>query len=80
MIRVVDATSKADFNAIKELYYQTWQSAYATLLPAHFLAHLTKDRWHPEKQWHTMLLALTTTGKIVGVCRYGKARLPQYIG
>ncbi|WP_054733412.1 hypothetical protein [Secundilactobacillus similis] len=78
MIQIINATSKTDFDAVRELYYETWQAAYAGLLPASFLAHLTKARWHPETQWRTLLLAVTETGQIVGVCRYGKARLPKY--
>lgn len=80
MIQIINATSKTDFDAVRELYYETWQAAYAGLLPASFLAHLTKARWHPETQWRTMLLAVTETGQIVGVCRYGEARLPKYSG
>lgn len=80
MIKIINATPQTDFDAVRELYYQTWQSAYAKLLPAPFLAHLTRDRWHPETQWQTILLAVTETGQLVGVCRYGAARLPQYDG
>ncbi|WP_047998666.1 GNAT family N-acetyltransferase [Lactiplantibacillus herbarum] len=72
--QIVNARANSDFNEIRQLYYDTWQSAYRNLLPISYLQQLTPATWHPERRWQNMLLATTMSGKVIGVCSFGPAR------
>lgn len=79
-IKLIRATPTTDFDAIREVYYQSWQATYANQLPATYLAQLNRQQWHPETRWQTTWLAVTANGEIVGVCSYGAARNSDYTG
>jgi len=78
---VIKADKNTNFDAIKKLYYQTWQYSYQGLVPEKLLNSLDEnDTWHPEKRMNNTLIAVTTTGEIIGVCSYGPARKEAYAG
>lgn len=79
-VKVIEATASSDFDAIRQVYYVTWQDAYHGLISDDFLAHLSPASWHPERRWQDTLLAVDDKDKIVGVCRFGAARLPDFNG
>ena len=79
-VKVIDATANSDFDAIRQVYYVTWQDAYHGLISDDFLAHLSPASWHPERRWQDTLLAVDDKDKIVGVCSFGPARLPDFNG
>ena len=56
--RIVRAEADSDFGKIRQLYYETWQSAYRDLMPASYLQQLTPATWRPEQRWQNMLLKL----------------------
>ncbi len=56
--RIVRAEADSDFGKIRQLYYETWQSAYRDLMPASYLQQLTPATWRPERRWQNMLLKL----------------------
>ncbi|MCG0722565.1 acetyltransferase [Lactiplantibacillus plantarum] len=78
--RIVRAEADSDFGKIRQLYYETWQSAYRDLMPASYLQQLTPATWRPERRWQNMLLAMTADGEVVGVCTFGPARHANYEG
>lgn len=78
--RIVRAEANSDFGKIRQLYYETWQSAYRDLMPASYLQQLTPTTWRPERRWQNMLLAMTAVGEVVGVCTFGPARHANYEG
>ena len=79
-VKVIEATANSDFDAIRQVYYVTWQDAYHGLISDDFLAHLSPASWHPERRWQDTLLAVDDKDKIVGVCSFGPARLPDFNG
>lgn len=78
--RIVRAEADSDFGKIRQLYYETCQSAYRDLMPASYLQQLTPATWRPERRWQNMLLAMTADGEVVGVCTFGPARHANYEG
>lgn len=78
--QIINARVDSDFDAIRQLYYNTWQSAYRDLLPASYLQQLTPNTWHPERRWQNTLLAVTPAGSIIGVCSFGPARHTEHTG
>ncbi|ALC07280.1 hypothetical protein [Lactiplantibacillus plantarum] len=54
--RIVRVEANSDFGKIRQLYYETWQSAYRDLMPASYLQQLTPTTWRPERRWQNMLL------------------------
>ncbi|MTV81502.1 GNAT family N-acetyltransferase [Secundilactobacillus folii] len=79
-IKILPASIETDFDAVRQVYFQTWQATYRGQLPAAFLQKLTPETWQPERQFRNTQLALTPGGKIVGVCSYGPARWDRYSG
>lgn len=79
-VRIRPAKANDDFDAIRQVYYQTWLTTYRNQLPSSILSQLTPATWQPEQRWQNMLLALNTAGEVVGVCSYGPARLPLLTG
>lgn len=79
-VTIQPASATTDFNAIRQLYWQTWQAAYQGQVPAAILSRLTPAVWHPEKRWRGTQLAVNAAGKIIGVCSYGPARLALLAG
>lgn len=77
--QIVKTDQQTDFEAIKEVYFQTWNYSYIGIVPQLFLDQLDKNIWHPEKRWNNTLVAIVS-GKIVGVCSYGPARRKKYSG
>ncbi|GAX01553.1 GNAT family N-acetyltransferase [Secundilactobacillus silagei] len=73
-VTVQPANENSDFDAIRQVYYQTWLATYQNQLPSTILKELIPAIWHPEKRWQNMQLALTETNQVVGVCSYGPAR------
>ena len=49
MIQIQKATLKSDFNAVRRVYYVTWQVAYRNLMPASFLKQLSPASWQDRK-------------------------------
>ncbi|MDK7183544.1 GNAT family N-acetyltransferase [Lacticaseibacillus rhamnosus] len=80
MIQIQKATFKSDFNAVRRVYYVTWQVAYRDLIPASFLKQLSPASWHPERRWQDTFLAIDDIAGIVGVCSYGPARMAERAG
>ncbi|RRK09671.1 GNAT family N-acetyltransferase [Lactiplantibacillus garii] len=78
--QIFSARSDSDFAAIRQLYYDTWQSAYRNLIPASFLAQLSPQTWHPEQRWQNTMLAQDQQRRLVGVCSFGPARLAEFTG
>ena len=77
--RIIKTDKDTDFEAIKKLYYQTWQYSYQGLVPEKLLNNLSEnDTWHPEKRINNTLIAITGDGEIIGVCSYGPARKEAY--
>lgn len=79
-IRIEQATPNSDFDAIRCVYYETWQAAYRHLIPTSFLKQLSPASWKPEQRWQNTLLAITGTEKMIGVCSFGPARMADYAG
>lgn len=77
-ITIVSAQADTDFAAVRQIYYETWQVAYRGLMPQRFLDQLTPASWHPEKDWQNFLLALDASRTIIGICKFGPARLSDY--
>lgn len=71
------ANAQTDFDTIREIYFQTWQSAYQGLMPTAILEQLNRQQWHPEQRMDTTQLALVDQ-QIVGFCSYGPARRDRY--
>jgi len=47
--RIIKTDKDTDFEAIKKLYYQTWQYSYQGLVPEKLLNNLSEnDTWHPD--------------------------------
>lgn len=67
-----------DFNAVKEVYYQTWQHCYKNLIPQEYLDNLTKDVWEPETRIGNSYIAVSDENKIIGTVAYGAARNANY--
>lgn len=79
-ITIEPAKADSDFEAVKQIYYQTWLDTYRGQVPDELLASLTPETWHPEKRWQGTQLARLADGTIVGVCSYGAARLSAFAG
>jgi Acetyltransferases len=77
-IGIRHAHKNENFDAIRQVYYQTWLVTYRHQLPKSILTNLTPAAWHPEQRWQDMQLAFNDEGKIVGVCTYGPARLASF--
>ncbi|MFC6253234.1 GNAT family N-acetyltransferase [Secundilactobacillus hailunensis] len=77
-VTIEPANENSDFDAIRQVYYQTWLATYQNQLPSTILKRLTPATWQPEQRWQNMQLALTDTNQIVGVCSYGPARLAAW--
>lgn len=73
---VIKRTYRAtDFNAVKDVYYQTWKISYRGLVPQDYLNDLDRNNsWHPESAIGNSLIAVSTNNQIVGVCCYGPSR------
>lgn len=79
-IKIMPARPDTDFDAVRQVYYQTWQAAYRNQMPDSYLAQVTPQLWQPEKRWAQTLLAVDAQDQIVGVCSFGPARLLAYTG
>lgn len=64
-VKVIEATANSDFDAIRQVYYVTWQDAYHGLISDDFLAQLSPASWHPERRWQDTLLQLMTKIKLL---------------
>ncbi|KRN99045.1 GNAT family N-acetyltransferase [Companilactobacillus kimchiensis] len=70
-----------NFDAVRTVYYQTWNYSYRGLVPQVFLDNIDpKTTWHPETRWDNTLIAVTSDGQTIGVCTYGPARRKKYAG
>ena len=71
----------SDFDAITDVYYQTWRTSYKGVLSQRLLEKITDDKpWQPEKRIHNTFVAVSDDGKIVGVCSYGPSRQKDMVG
>lgn len=78
LIEITRTTQNSDFEAIKQVYYQTWQYSYRGLVPESLLDNLDPNTtWDPQTRWNNTLVAMEN-GRIVGVCTFGPARRKKY--
>lgn len=73
MVKIIQATTATDFEAVRQIYYQTWLDTYQNELPNSFLAQLTPASWRPETDADHLLLAKQES-ELVGLVRWGQAR------
>ncbi|WP_125711018.1 GNAT family N-acetyltransferase [Lacticaseibacillus porcinae] len=73
MITIKPATATENWDAVAQLYFNTWQVAYRELLPQSFLQQLTPATWQPQKRWQHTILAWSNA-QIIGIVTAGPAR------
>ncbi|MHC6120341.1 GNAT family N-acetyltransferase [Companilactobacillus sp. FL22-3] len=79
-IEISRTNRSSDFEAIKQVYYQTWRYSYHGLVPELLLDQLDlKTTWNPKTRWNNTLIA-TDNQKTIGVCTFGPARRQKYYG
>lgn len=80
LITIARTNKNSDFEAVKQVYYQTWCYSYHGLVPESLLNNLDPNTtWNPKTRWNNTLVALENK-KIVGVCTFGPARRKKYSG
>lgn len=75
----------ADAQAIAEIHVASWQSAYAQIIPAQFLAKLSVEKraqsWRDALESGSIRVALATAGReVAGWVAYGECRDPDKDG
>ncbi|WP_164507136.1 GNAT family N-acetyltransferase [Companilactobacillus furfuricola] len=67
-----------DFNAIKEVYYRTWQASLGNLVPQGCIQKLEEFDWDPDDKIGSTLIAVSRQNEIIGISAFGPSR-NQYL-